>query len=77
MQPTPAGPVWVPCEFDVAPDGSVALVGGERGHEYPQLAREAGLANASPMCGGSDDHYFTKQKGYTDTMYDAYTGTTH
>ncbi|CAJ1400692.1 unnamed protein product [Effrenium voratum] len=52
VQPTPAGPVWVPCEFDVAPDGSVALVGGERGHEYPQLAREVAapvLAAAVPL----------------------------
>jgi len=36
----PNDPVWVPCDVDVAADGSVTLVGGPVSHAEPQLAQE-------------------------------------
>eukprot|EP00928_Gymnodinium_smaydae_P038277 TRINITY_DN2642_c0_g2_i1.p1 TRINITY_DN2642_c0_g2~~TRINITY_DN2642_c0_g2_i1.p1 ORF type:complete len:671 (+),score=87.26 TRINITY_DN2642_c0_g2_i1:63-2075(+) len=45
-------PVWVPCEFDVAGDGTPTLVGGPRSHAYPELAEKVAtpvLAAALPL----------------------------
>ena len=37
------GPVWVPCEFDIAADGTPTLVGGMRSHQHPHLAQHVAL----------------------------------
>mmetsp|Transcript_9162 Transcript_9162/g.14919 ORF Transcript_9162/g.14919 Transcript_9162/m.14919 type:complete len:636 (-) Transcript_9162:232-2139(-) len=49
---TDAGPVWVPCEFDVWSTQRVSLVGGDRSHLEPHLAEEVArpvLAAALPL----------------------------
>ena len=51
VRETAAGPVWVPCEFDVAADGSARLVGGsERVSTHREAVKhpEAPAATAPP-----------------------------
>eukprot|EP00927_Polykrikos_kofoidii_P013925 TRINITY_DN16072_c0_g1_i1.p1 TRINITY_DN16072_c0_g1~~TRINITY_DN16072_c0_g1_i1.p1 ORF type:complete len:682 (-),score=59.04 TRINITY_DN16072_c0_g1_i1:86-2131(-) len=38
---TPRGYTWVPCEFDIDTSGVAHLVGGNRSHQFPELAEGA------------------------------------